>query len=157
MVISEAPNFGTYDVNPAWKIAIVRSVWYDELTTRMSSDAREALIASGIVSENIVMIDAPGSWEIPLVCKHALEAGADGCIAFGVIVQGATHHARLVAEESAAACMQLQLDMDKPITFEVLFVNNVEDARTRAIGAHAKGPLAARTILTSLARVRDLH
>ena len=120
-------------------------------------DASETLVAAGIKPENIRVIDAPGSYELPLLCKSALLAGADGCIAFGIIAQGATHHARLVAEQSAAGCMQVQLELMKPIIFEVLFVDDIEDAKARAVGKNAKGPLAATTLLTSLARLKDLH
>ena len=157
MVLSEALNFGEYIVDPDWRIAIVRSVWYDELTMQMVKDATSALVAAGIKPDNIRVIDAPGSYELPLLCKSALLAGADGCIAFGIIVQGSTHHAGLVADQSAAGCMQVQLELLKPITFEVLFVDILEDAKTRAVGKNAKGPLAAKTLLTSLARVKELH
>lgn len=157
MLHGETPDFGTYVVDPNWRITIVRSIWYDDLTMQMVKDATDTLVAAGITSENIRVIDAPGSYELPLLCKRALLAGADGCIAFGIIAQGATHHARLVAEESSAGCMQVQLELMKPIIFEVLFVDKVDDARERAIGKNAKGPLAAKTILTSLARLKDLH
>ncbi len=157
MAISETPNYGTPDIDPDWKITIVRSVWYDELTKKLVSDASDTLIAAGIKQENIRVIDSPGSYELPLLCKHALLAGADGCIAFGIIVQGATHHAALVAEASAAGIMQVQLELLKPIVFEVLFVDIAEDAERRVSGKNAKGPLAAKTLLTSLARVQELH
>ncbi len=157
MKTGETPNVGTMSVDPRWKIVIVRSVWYDELTMQLVSDARTALVAAGVKPENIHVIDAPGSYELPLLCQHALENGADGCIAFGIIVQGDTHHARLVAEQSAAGCMQVQLQTGKPITFEVLFVDNVEHARVRSTGKGSKGPLAAKTLLSSLARVKDLR
>ncbi len=157
MVLSETPNFGEYIVDPDWRIAIARSVWYDELTMQMVKDATETLVAAGIKPDNIRVIDSPGSYELPLLCKGALLAGADGCIAFGIIVQGNTHHAGLVADQSAAGCMQVQLELLKPITFEVLFVDIVEDAKTRAVGKNAKGPLAAKTLLSSLARLKDLH
>lgn len=157
MQIGEAPNFGQVSVDSDWKIAIVRSVWYDELTSAMARDAQSTLTKAGINKEHIRIIDAPGSYELPLLCKQALMAGADACIAFGVIVQGATHHARLVADESAAGIMQTQLELLKPIVFEVLFVDVLQDAKDRAIGKNAKGPLAAMTILTQLARLKDLH
>ncbi len=157
MLHGETPDFGSYVVDPQWRITIVRSIWYDDLTMQMVKDASETLVAAGIKPENIRVIDAPGSYELPLLCKAALLSGADGCIAFGIIAQGATHHARLVAEESAAGCMQVQLELMKPIIFEVLFVDSIDDAKTRAVGKNAKGPLAATTLLTSLARLKDLH
>lgn len=157
MLTGDAPIFGKLTVDPSWKIAIIRSIWYDELTGTMADDAKKTLMTLGVRAENIRVIDAPGSFELPLLCKQALLAGADGCIAFGIVVQGATHHAALVAEQSAAGCMQVQLELQKHIVFEVLFVDMLEDARVRAIGKNAKGPLAARTILSCLARAHELH
>ncbi len=157
MSISETPKIGIPLVDPDWKITIVRSVWYDDLTKKLVSDASETLVAAGIKPENIRIIDAPGSYELPLLCKKALLAGADGCIAFGIIVQGVTHHARLIAEQAAAGMMQVQLELVRPIVFEVLFVNLLEDARMRVTGTHAKGALASKTLLTSLARVKEIR
>lgn len=157
MVVTEGPIFGSVIVDPDWKIAILRSVWYDELTSNMVREALATLIDAGIQEKNVRIIDAPGSYELPLLCKQALLAGADGCIAFGIIVQGDTHHAKLVADQSAAGIMQVQLETMKPIVFEVLFVDSVEHAKTRAIGKNSKGPLAARTLLSSLAKLREIH
>lgn len=157
MGMNDTPDFGKIAVDPAWKIVIVRSVWYDELTTQMMTDARDTLVNAGVNPDNIHVIDAPGSYELPLLCKQALISGADACIAFGIVVQGETHHARIVSEQAAAGIMQIQLELMKPIVFEVIFVDTLEDARERATGRGAKGPLAAKTILTSLARLKDLH
>ena len=157
MGMNDTPDFGKISVDPAWKIVIVRSVWYDELTTGMVTDARDTLVNAGINPDNIHVIDAPGSYELPLLCKQALLSGADACIAFGIVVQGETHHARIVSEQAAAGIMQTQLELLKPIVFEVIFVDKLEDARERATGRGAKGPLAAKTVLTSLARLKDLH
>ncbi|MBP9850297.1 MAG: 6,7-dimethyl-8-ribityllumazine synthase [Candidatus Peribacteraceae bacterium] len=157
MGMNDAPDFGKIAVDPAWNVVIVRSVWYDELTSQMAKDATDSLVAAGISAENIHIIDAPGSYELPLLCKQALLSGADACIAFGIVVQGETHHARLVSEQAAAGIMHVQLELMKPIVFEVIFVDTLEDARERATGKGAKGPLAAKTALTSLARLKDLH
>ena len=154
---SDVPEFGKVTINPDWKIAVIRSVWYPEISSQLSSSAVDTLVAAGIPHANIAMIDAPGSYELPLLCKKALESGADGAIAFGIVVQGATHHAELVAREAAAGCMSTQLALGKPIVFEVLFVNVLEDAIARAKGPDGKGPLAARTLLTQLAKLHEMH
>lgn len=157
MAHDDVPVFGKLHVDPSWKIAVIRSVWYPELTSSLANDASAALRAAGIDAANILTMDAPGSYELPLLAKKALERGADGVIVFGIIVQGATQHARLVAEQSAAGCMQVQLELGKPVIYEVLFVSNIDDAQTRAIGPKAKGALAAKTLLSQLANLRDLH
>ncbi len=150
------PEFGTVDVNPDSKIVIIRSVWYPELTSALVASAKETLISAGIPAKNISVVDAPGSFEIPLLAKKAFERGADGILAFGMIVQGITHHARIVADESASGSMKVQLDAGKPLIYEVLYVDSEKDGRVRSIGSHSKGPIAARTLLTQLARLAEL-
>ena len=158
MALNDTPSFGEIVVNPAWKIAVIHTVWHGELTKSLMMQCRDRLIERGIPSENVLSILAPGSFEAPLFAKHAfLDRGCDAVVVFGIIVQGATHHAELVAKEAARACMQLQQDTGKPVTFEVLFVNTLDDAKQRSIGKNSKGPLAADTVLTSLAQLAQLR
>lgn len=153
---SDAPSYGKVTVNPDWKIVIIRSIWYPDLTDALSQSAKKRLIDAGISEGNIALIDAPGSFEIPLLAQSVLD-DADGVIAFGIIVQGATHHAAMVANQSAAGCMQVQLAMGKPITYEVLFVDSLDDAKSRSIGPNSKGPIAADTLLSQLAGLAELR
>lgn len=158
MPLGDIPVFGSVTVDPSWRIAVIRSVWHPECTGPMQENAVEALRKAGIPVKNIVSIDAPGSFELPVLAKHAIESlKVDGVIVFGVVVQGATHHARLVAEQAAAGCMQLQMRTGVPVTFEVLFVDDIKDAVTRSVGKDGKGPLAAATLLSCLAKVREMR
>lgn len=158
MPISDTPSFGNIVVNPMWKIALIHTVWHGELTSSLMTQCRDRLIERGIPAPQVLPIQAPGSFEAPLFAKHALlDQGCDAVVVFGVIVQGATHHADLVAKEAARACMQLQQDTGKPVTFEILFVNTLDDARVRSTGKNSKGPLAADTVLTSLAQLDQLR
>ena len=144
--------------DPSWKIAIVRSSWHPECTDAMHQDATKELRRLGIPAKNISDIVVPGSFEIPLACQEAIIGkNADGVIALGVIVQGQTHHARLIAEQAAAGIMQVQLMTATPIMFEILFVDRLADARKRAIGKSGKGALAARTLITTLAKLKQLR
>lgn len=158
MVTSETPDFGPLKADPTWRIAILRSVWYPELTAALRDGAMKALMKAEIPQENILLIDSPGSFELPFLSQHAIrELKVDGIIAFGIVVQGATHHAQLVAEQAAEGIMRVQLDTGVPITFEVMFVNTLEDARSRSLGPKGKGPLAAATLLSCLANSKKMR
>lgn len=156
MLITQTPR-PVPSANLAWQLTLIRSVWYPELTQALVVDATKRLIELGIPANNIRSIDAPGSFELPLLAKKALEQGVDGVILFGVIVQGDTHHARLVAEGSAQGAMQVQLELGKPIIYEVLYVDALADAKVRCIGTGAKGAIAAETLLSSLAAQAQLR
>lgn len=154
----DIPEFGKSKVRPEWRVAIVRSLWHGELTKELSTTAMKRLLDSGLLRENIFTIEAPGSFELPLLTKTAFEKlGVDGAIVFGVIVDGQTHHAELVAREAGRGCMNLQLSVGKPVTFEILHVTNIEHAKARVFPPHGKGPLAADTLLTSLAKVSEMQ
>ena len=99
-----------------------------------------------------------GSFEIPLLCDQLIMSkGVDAVIALGVIVQGDTHHARLIAEQAAAGIMQIQLEHGCPIAFEVLYVDDIKDAIKRSTGNNGKGVVAARIVLKTLATLKDLR
>ncbi|MEQ1849867.1 MAG: 6,7-dimethyl-8-ribityllumazine synthase [Candidatus Peribacteraceae bacterium] len=156
MPLGDAPDFGSLTLDPKWTIAIVRSEWHPKLTTAVSENAATELARLGIPSDNIGLFTIPGSFELPLACQKALER-FDAVIAFGIIVEGQTHHARLIADQAAAGCMQVQLLTGKPVTFEVLYVRNIADAETRVHGVMNTGVIAARTVLSSLARLKEIQ
>jgi 6,7-dimethyl-8-ribityllumazine synthase len=158
MSLQSTPDLPPVTIDPSWRIAVIRSIWHPECTEALRDDAVAALTKAGMGQEKIYTIDAPGSFELPVLACHAIEKlGCTGVIAFGVVLQGQTHHARLIAEQAAAGCMQLQLQTRVPVTFEVLLVDAIDDARVRSIGAHGKGSLAAQTLLSCLARIGEMR
>lgn len=155
MAGTSSPSLGKIDA--FWKIAIVRSSWHPECVRPMADEALAELLNHGIARKNIFEVEVPGSFEIPLACKHVIQKKhVNAVIAFGVIVQGQTHHARLLAEQAAAGIMQVQLETGVPIAFEVLFVDDIGQAKARSSGEYGKGPIAARTVLATLAKLADL-
>lgn len=133
------------------KIAIVKSNYYPQLTGSLEKGCREYLVASGLKEINIVTFDVAGSWEIPLVVKKLAQAKLfDGIVTLGVIIKGETYHFELIANESARALMNISLEFNIPIAFEVLATYNLKQAKKRSIGKLNKGIEAAETILSSI-------
>lgn len=152
------PALNVSDVNPNWKIGIVSAAWHGELTQKMAEDAKATLINAGIHESCIKMETAAGSFELPLAGKWLIDTqGVDGVIAFGIIVQGETHHAELVAASAAQGLMSLQMATGVPVINEILLVDEKIHAEERAVGPRAKGVLAAQTLLHSLALGKKLH
>jgi 6,7-dimethyl-8-ribityllumazine synthase len=152
------PDLKKTPADPSWKIAIVRSLWHGECTAALMESAIAALVQAGVKRKNILCMETAGSFELPLAVLNAFEKNhVDGAIAIGVIVQGETHHAELVANQAAAGLMQVQLTVKKPVTFEVLYVDHLKDAVSRSIGKDSKGRLAALTLLSSLASNGKIH
>lgn len=145
------PELKNVTADPSWKIAIVRSLWHGECTAALMESAIAALVQAGVRRENILCMETAGSFELPLAVLSTFEKQhVDGVIAIGVIVQGETHHAQLVADQAAAGLMHVQLTVKKPVAFEVLYVDRLKDAVARSIGRGSKGRLAALTLLTQI-------
>lgn len=94
----------------------------------------------------IELFGAPGAGEIPIVAAMAVGLQRhDVIIALGVILQGKTKHADILAESVAHALQSLALRHILPVINEVLLVGTVEEARERCLGKELnRGVEAAR-------------
>lgn len=133
------------------KIAIVKSNYYPDLTQSLEKACREYLADSGISPYSLQTFDVPGSWEIPLIAKNiALSKKFNGIIALGIIIKGETYHFEILAKECSRALMDISLEFNIPITFEVLTTHNLDQAEKRSIGKNNKGIEAAQTLLETI-------
>lgn len=144
-------------ISKRWRIGIVRSSYYKEEIDALAAGAAEVLIEAGIPAKNITMHPAPGSFEIPLIgAALAAAKKVDALIGLGIIVEGETHHAALLAEQAARGIMDVQTEYRVPFAFEVLYVKHLADAQARAQGEGNKGREAARAVLHSLAELERI-
>lgn len=148
-------------IDPNWKFGIVYAPFYKEETEAMVNDAVSVLSEAGIPETNIQKHEVPGSFEIPLIGRALAESGSvDALMGFGIIVQGETKHADLLATAATNGIMDVQLRYGMPFAFEILYVNSLDLARARAMGPNGKGKEAAYASLHSLAalnRIRGNH
>ena len=136
-------------LRPAWRVGIVYSSFYKEEIEIMLSGATKALKAVGMQESNITHYPVPGSFEIPLVgAALAKQQSVDALIGLGIIVEGETHHARLIAENVARGIMDVQTQYAIPFANEVLYMDSLELARQRL----HKGEEAALSVLHLLAQ-----
>lgn len=130
------------------KIAIIKSNYYPDLTQSLEKACRKYLVDCGIKVDNLQTFDVPGSWEIPLIAKNIAGSGKfDGIIALGVIIKGETYHFEILARECSRALMNLALEFNIPIVFEILTAYNLKQAQKRSFGKYNKGVEAAQTLL----------
>lgn len=145
------------NVDRNWRVGIVASSYYKDEIDALIAGATQTLMDAGIDAKNITVHQAPGSFEIPLIgAALAEEEKVDALMGFGIIVEGATHHARLLAEATTNGIMETQLTYHIPFAFEVLYVNKLEDAQERAVGPSNKGIEAALAVLHTLAALKEI-
>ena len=144
--------------DPRWKIALIHSTYYKEEIDALVAGALEVLTAAGISLKKISLHPAAGSFEIPLIGSAVAKAKkADAMIGLGIIVEGETEHARLLAEQTARGIMDVQLQSGIPFAFEVLYVGSLKQAQERSHGENNKGKEAARAVLHSLSELKRIR
>jgi len=131
------------------KIGIVVSKFNEEITSRLAKGAKNALLQKGLKPENIIEVEVPGSFELPLAAKFLIEdQKVQGVVALGVVIKGDTDHYEYICSATSAGLMDLQLFHSIPIGFGVLTCHTEEQAMARAGGSEGnKGADAAETVL----------
>lgn len=133
--------------------AIVVAEWNTEVTGALYAGAVNTLLANGAVSENILTVSVPGSFELSLGAqKMAQKEQVDAVICLGCVIQGETRHFDFICQAVADGITNVSLKYDKPVVFGVLTPNNQAQAMDRAGGKHGnKGDEAAITAIKMLA------
>jgi len=131
------------------KYLIVASKFNHFVVDSLIKGAYEALRLHGIQDDHIELIKVPGAYELPLICKMAIESKKpDGIIALGAVIRGSTARFDYVAGECAKGLGQLSLTTGVPIGFGVITTDSIEQALERAgLKAGNKGAEAAASVL----------
>lgn len=120
-----------------FKIGIVVSEWNDTITNNLLKGAKEALLANGVLENNIVISHVPGAFELPLGAQYLFESSnVDGIIAIGVVIQGETKHFDFVCSGTTQGIMDVNLKYNKPVAFCLLTDNNIQQSIDRSGGKH---------------------
>jgi 6,7-dimethyl-8-ribityllumazine synthase len=136
------------------KVTIVSGLWHTAISDGLLAGARRVLDASGA---EVSIIQVAGSYELPLVSKAALEAGADAVVALGVIVRGETPHFDFVASAATDGLTRVALDTGKPVGFGVLTVEDEQQGLDRAGLPDSKEDVGGRAAEAALATVHALR
>ena len=125
------------------KFVIVVSRWNELVTKELLDGALSELERCG--ATDIVVINVPGTWELPIAVSKAAATGPAAIIALGCILQGQTPHAKLLAGDVASALMGIQLSTGIPVSWGVLTPDTQDQALDRAGLKHGnKGREAAQ-------------
>ena len=139
------------------KIAIVAAKFNFFVVEHLISGAKEALLKSGTIENDIEIFYVPGAFEIPLALKKVVGTGKfDGVVALGAVIRGGTPHFEYVAGECVKGISQISLDSEIPIAFGVLTVDTVEQAIERSGSSENKGAEAAESTIQMISLIDKL-
>ena len=111
------------------RVVIVAGSWHEEITNGLIAGATRTLEASGASFE---LVRVPGSFELPVVSKAALELGADAVVALGVIIRGGTPHFEYVSTAATDGLARVALDERVALGFGLLTCDTEQQALDRA-------------------------
>ncbi len=127
------------------RIGVVMSRFNSEVSEALLSACTAELRERGVAPKDVLIVTVPGALEIPVTLqKLALTGKYDALIALGAVIRGETYHFEVVANESAAGIMSVQLDTGIPIANGVLTTDNEDQAMRRTA---QKGKEAAQVAI----------
>ena len=138
------------------KVTIVAGQWHTQIADGLLAGARRVLDASGA---SVTVVRVPGSFELPVVARAALDAGADAVVALGVIIRGGTPHFEYVSAAATDGLTRVALDTGKPVGFGVLTLDDEQQGLDRAGLADSKedkGAEAAEAALATAVLLREI-
>jgi 6,7-dimethyl-8-ribityllumazine synthase len=141
----------------SWHFGIVASEYNRDYVDGLVKFAKDELLTIAPKS-GISVVRVPGSFEIPIGVQRIIEARVvDAVLGFGVIFDGETMHAELIAGAVTTALMNLSLQHHTPILHEVLVVKNDQQATERCLLPNInRGIEAARAAVRILNALNSL-
>ncbi|MEY2848735.1 MAG: hypothetical protein RI885_1400 [Actinomycetota bacterium] len=138
------------------RVTIVAGRWHEVIANGLLEGARRYLSGTGA---EVTELQVAGSFELPVVCRAALDAGADAVVALGVIIRGGTPHFEYVADAATSGLTQVAVLTGKPVGFGVLTVDTEQQGLDRAGlpgSKEDKGAEAAEAALSTAVVLRNL-
>ncbi len=151
-----APIIGGTDAS-GLRVVVIAGTWHEVITDGLIAGAERTLEDSGASWQ---LVRVPGSFELPVAAKAALEAGADAVVALGVIIRGGTPHFEFVSAAATDGLTRVALDTGKPVGFGVLTLDDEQQGLDRAglPGSHEdKGAEAADAAIRTALVLRALR
>jgi len=132
------PNLSGADLH----LAVVVSREQDDVARRLLRGALAAFEDHGVEDPDVFWV--ADALALPVTALALAEKGGhDAIVCLGCVIRGETYHFELVANQTAAGLMQVQLDTGVPIVFGVLTTDDREQAQARSGPKNNKGAEAA--------------
>lgn len=101
------------------KIAVISASWNEKIV-QSAQDSFTASINENAPDAQVNVFKVPGSLEIPLAGKQALENGYDIAVGIGFVVDGGIYRHEFVGHTVVQSILDVQLQTNKPFLSVVL-------------------------------------
>jgi len=128
-------------------VIIVKTEWNAHIIDKLEAGCKKVLKAHGVKSKTVVV---PGAVEIPFAINRYAKSNkpADAFVALACVIRGDTPHFDYVCQSITQGITTLNTQLDKPVIYGVLTVNEEFQALERIGGKHGhKGEEAGLTAL----------
>ena len=131
------------------KFGVVVSRFNEFISSKLLEGAVDTLVQHGTKEDDISVVWAPGSFEVPMVAQRLAKSGKyDAVICLGAIIRGETPHFDFIAGEAAKGVAKVAMDSKVPCVFGIITTDNLEQALDRAgTKSGNKGREAAQTAI----------
>lgn len=153
-----AAGAATASVANGLSVALVAARFNADIVDLMVNGAAALWERQGGDPDRLVLVRAPGAFELPLLARRLADTGRfDAIVALGCVIRGDTAHFDFVAGEAARGIADASRDTGVPVIFGVLTTENVEQALERADPARMdKGGEAMAAALEMAALLRQI-
>ena len=137
-------------------LAIVVSRYNASITDRLLEGAIDQFLELGGRREDLVVLHAPGAFELPVVCRTVARSGRfSAVVALGCLIKGQTTHDQHIATAVAHGLIDVANETGIPVAFGVLTCETPHLAAARAGGN--KGNKGAQAILAAVEAARIIE
>jgi len=127
------PTIQPEQIDNDFEIAIVVSIFNEEITENLWRGAMKVLLSEGFSEDQIVTVWVPGAIEIPLMVQQLLASGRFSvALALGAVIRGETSHYDYVCQQVSFGCQKVALEAEIPVIFGVLTTENERQAFARS-------------------------
>lgn len=137
-------------------VAVVVSRYNASITDRLLDGAMLEYAGRGGRDRDLLVVDAPGAYELPAIALALAERDGKsdkvaGVVALGCIIKGETIHDRVIADAIAQGLVGVTLKTGVPVALGVITAESAEQAAARAGGEKGnKGREAMAAVLDTI-------
>lgn len=115
------------------KIGVIYTSWNNDIVGQLHTRCLDALRDGGVYSKDVISIEVPGSFELPVAAQYLLKKKkVDAVVALGCLIKGETMHFEYICSSVSNGLQQVALENGKSVVFGVLCCLNEKQAQVRA-------------------------